>query len=260
MARAILAEGSSGALQIRTAPQWERFEARDPCRGFIGHSTNTQNVENDRGLTKSRMNTPHTANIDAGSHASICNAMQLQCNEMQCSVGQDKLETNTCILAIRCGSLCAFVRVVASAQQKRLLLCGCVPPAVEKMRNMLSSSGDCPFTPFDKRRFEFLGGDAFQYLKKWSLGLGLGAGGPGSQSMRCIGSLRKAEGKTFDVLYAGCSMDPSSDQLKLLPLVRSCGVCGRALHLVQAKDFGLSFFFPPFFSSFFSGCLSRLFS
>ena len=69
VARAILAEGSSGALQIRTAPQWERFEARDPCRGFIGHSTNTRNVENDRGLTKSRMNTPHTANIDAGSHA-----------------------------------------------------------------------------------------------------------------------------------------------------------------------------------------------
>ena len=70
MARAILAEGSSGALQIRTAPQWERFEARDPCRGFIGHSTNTRNVENDRGLTKSRMNTPHTANIDAGSYHS----------------------------------------------------------------------------------------------------------------------------------------------------------------------------------------------
>ena len=68
VARAILAEGSSGALQIRTAPQWERFEARDPCRGFIGHSTNTRNVENDRGLTKSRMNTPHTANIDAGSY------------------------------------------------------------------------------------------------------------------------------------------------------------------------------------------------
>ena len=74
VARAILAEGSSGALQIRTAPQWERFEARDPCRGFIGHSTNTRNVENDRGLTKSRMNTPHTANIDAGSHADSARA------------------------------------------------------------------------------------------------------------------------------------------------------------------------------------------
>ena len=71
MARAILAEGSSGALQIRTAPQWERFEARNPYRGFIGHSTNTRNVENDRGLTKSRMNTPHTANIDAGSYIYI---------------------------------------------------------------------------------------------------------------------------------------------------------------------------------------------
>ena len=71
MARAVLAEGSSGALQIRTAPQWERFEARDPCRGFIGHSTNMRNMENDRGLTKSRMNTPHTANIDAGS-CNVC--------------------------------------------------------------------------------------------------------------------------------------------------------------------------------------------
>ena len=68
VARAILAEDSLGALQIRTAPQWERFEARDPCRGFSGHSTNTRNVENDRGLTKSRMNTPDTANIDAGSY------------------------------------------------------------------------------------------------------------------------------------------------------------------------------------------------
>ena len=78
MARAILAEGSSGALQIRTAPQWERFEARDPCRGFIGHSTNTRNVENDRGLTKSRMNTPHTANIDAGSYLANCALQKLE--------------------------------------------------------------------------------------------------------------------------------------------------------------------------------------
>ena len=29
---------------------------------------------------------------------------------------------------------------------------------------------------------------------------------------------RKAEGKTFDVVYAGCSFDPNTEQLKLLPL------------------------------------------
>ena len=66
LTRAILAEGWLGTL--RTAPQRERFEARDPCRGFIGHCTRARNVENDRGLSRSRMNTPHTANIDAGSY------------------------------------------------------------------------------------------------------------------------------------------------------------------------------------------------
>ena len=69
--RAILAEGWLGTLRIRTAPQRERFEACDPCRGFIGRCTHARNVENDRGLTKSRMNTPHTANIDAGSYIYI---------------------------------------------------------------------------------------------------------------------------------------------------------------------------------------------
>ena len=71
LTRAILAEGWLGTLRIRTAPQRERFEACDPCRGFIGHCAHARNVENDRGLTKSRMNTPHTANIDAGSYIYI---------------------------------------------------------------------------------------------------------------------------------------------------------------------------------------------
>ncbi len=104
VARAILAEGSSGALQIRTAPQWERFEARDPCRGFIGHSTNTRNVENDRGLTKSRMNTPHTANIDAGSYPSIEVAMFRQEPEatlFQLPLTKSRMITRLKVIAIR---------------------------------------------------------------------------------------------------------------------------------------------------------------
>ena len=71
LTRAILAEGWLGTLRICTAPQRERFEARDPCRGFIGHCTHARNVENDRGLTKSRMNTPHTANVDSGSYPRV---------------------------------------------------------------------------------------------------------------------------------------------------------------------------------------------
>ncbi|CAK9024084.1 unnamed protein product [Durusdinium trenchii] len=57
-------------------------------------------------------------------------------------------------------------------------------------RNMLLKDG--PFTPFNEEQFSFLGGDAFEYLKRW-----------------------KAEGKTFDVVYAGCSFDPNTEQLKL---------------------------------------------
>eukprot|EP00913_Durusdinium_trenchii_P023877 g22423.t1 len=56
--------------------------------------------------------------------------------------------------------------------------------------NMLLKDG--PFTPFNEEQFSFLGGDAFEYLKRW-----------------------KAEGKTFDVVYAGCSFDPNTEQLKL---------------------------------------------
>ena len=70
LTRAILAEGWLGTLRIRAAPQRERFEARDPSRGFIGHCTHAQNVKKKTGrtLTTSRMNTPHTANTDAGSY------------------------------------------------------------------------------------------------------------------------------------------------------------------------------------------------
>ena len=57
LTRAILAEGWLGTLRTRTAPQRERFEAREPCRGFIGHCTHARNVVNDRGLTKS---SPHS--------------------------------------------------------------------------------------------------------------------------------------------------------------------------------------------------------
>ena len=39
--RTIPAEGSSGSRQIRTAPQRERFDTRDPRRGFIGLKTNS---------------------------------------------------------------------------------------------------------------------------------------------------------------------------------------------------------------------------
>eukprot|EP00434_Breviolum_minutum_P035021 symbB.v1.2.030996.t1/scaffold3552.1/size55549/2 len=56
--------------------------------------------------------------------------------------------------------------------------------------NMLASDG--PFRPFKQEQFQFLGGDAFMYLQKW-----------------------KDEGKTFDVVYSGCSFDPDTEQLNL---------------------------------------------
>eukprot|EP00930_Biecheleria_cincta_P096189 TRINITY_DN88067_c0_g1_i1.p1 TRINITY_DN88067_c0_g1~~TRINITY_DN88067_c0_g1_i1.p1 ORF type:complete len:361 (+),score=64.15 TRINITY_DN88067_c0_g1_i1:155-1084(+) len=56
----------------------------------------------------------------------------------------------------------------------------------------LLSEGGCPFTPFAKDSFSLLGGDAFDHLLAW-----------------------KEEGKLFDVMYAGCSMDPRTDQLQL---------------------------------------------
>ena len=41
LTRAILAEGSLGALRSRTAPQRERLGTQDPCRGFGGHFTHS---------------------------------------------------------------------------------------------------------------------------------------------------------------------------------------------------------------------------
>ncbi|CAL1126529.1 unnamed protein product, partial [Cladocopium goreaui] len=55
--------------------------------------------------------------------------------------------------------------------------------------NMLKTSG--PFR-FQREQFEFLGGDAFHCLQRW-----------------------KDEGKTFDVVYSGCSFDPDTQQLAL---------------------------------------------
>lgn len=57
--------------------------------------------------------------------------------------------------------------------------------------NLLSKGSGYPFTPFSKDTFTLLGGDAFEYLPAW-----------------------KDEGKLFDVAYAGCSMDPHTDQLR----------------------------------------------
>ena len=107
LTRAILAEGSLGTLRIRTAPQRERLGTQDPCRRFGGHFSNSHGVaaralghaqssqrvcwalyafarrhsesasrratpaEGSSGTVRTRetwrMNTPHTANIDAGS-------------------------------------------------------------------------------------------------------------------------------------------------------------------------------------------------
>jgi len=50
----------------------------------------------------------------------------------------------------------------------------------------------CPFVPFDEESFSLLGGDAFEYIRSW-----------------------EKEEKQFDVLYAGCSMDPGTEQLRL---------------------------------------------
>ncbi|CAE7244868.1 FAL1, partial [Symbiodinium sp. CCMP2592] len=58
--------------------------------------------------------------------------------------------------------------------------------------NMESCDPSCPFSPFDKQRFSLEGGDAFAYLSKW-----------------------KKDGKRFDVVYSGCSMDPRTEQLRL---------------------------------------------
>lgn len=58
--------------------------------------------------------------------------------------------------------------------------------------NLLAGSDSkCPFVPFPEDSFSLIGGDAFERLIAW-----------------------KAEGRMFDVIYAGCSMDPNTDQLR----------------------------------------------
>jgi len=54
------------------------------------------------------------------------------------------------------------------------------------------SASQCPFVPFDKDSFSLLGGDAFEYMLSW-----------------------EKEDEKFDVLYAGCSMDPGTEQLRV---------------------------------------------
>lgn len=58
-------------------------------------------------------------------------------------------------------------------------------------RNLLAQDGACPFVPFAEERFSLLGGDVFDYLAEW-----------------------ERENKVFDVVYAGCSLDPGTDQLR----------------------------------------------
>ena len=115
-----------------------------------------------------------------------------------------------------------------------------------------------------KKRFSFLGGDAFEYLTKWKLGrvprpsmqrfvrgvwcfcpkkleakrgfyfsmtgllislqLVWNISGKKPFSLKDATNrpcLRKNEGQTFDVVYAGCSFDPDTEQLKLLLLGRN---------------------------------------
>lgn len=57
--------------------------------------------------------------------------------------------------------------------------------------NLLARWEDCPFSPFPTERFSLIGGDAFERLPAW-----------------------EKEGKVFDVVYSGCSMDPLTDQLR----------------------------------------------
>jgi len=55
-------------------------------------------------------------------------------------------------------------------------------------KNLLS--GGCPFLPLASESFTLIGGDAFEHLKR--------------------------DGRKYDVVYAGCSLDPSTDQLRIL--------------------------------------------
>eukprot|EP00929_Paragymnodinium_shiwhaense_P079714 TRINITY_DN41551_c0_g1_i2.p1 TRINITY_DN41551_c0_g1~~TRINITY_DN41551_c0_g1_i2.p1 ORF type:complete len:174 (+),score=15.05 TRINITY_DN41551_c0_g1_i2:194-715(+) len=63
-------------------------------------------------------------------------------------------------------------------------------------RNLLGRAGrrqgsDSRYLPFKQGNFELIGGDAFAQLTAW-----------------------QEAGRQFDVVYSGCSMDPSTDQLR----------------------------------------------
>mmetsp|Transcript_40030 Transcript_40030/g.87408 ORF Transcript_40030/g.87408 Transcript_40030/m.87408 type:complete len:320 (-) Transcript_40030:143-1102(-) len=64
-----------------------------------------------------------------------------------------------------------------------------VPVATKNL--LASGTTGCPFVPFPEESFSLLAGDAFEWLARW-----------------------EREGLTFDVLYAGCSLDPETDQLR----------------------------------------------
>jgi len=61
-------------------------------------------------------------------------------------------------------------------------------------RNLLGDPGGstCPHVPFKEESFSLVAGDAFERLMAW-----------------------ENEGRLFDVVYSGCSMDPGTDQLRL---------------------------------------------
>lgn len=57
--------------------------------------------------------------------------------------------------------------------------------------NLLSDASACSFLPFSEESFTLVGGDVFDSIEAW-----------------------EKEGKLFDVMYSGCSMDHQSDQLR----------------------------------------------
>merc|ERR1719336_636236 len=68
-----------------------------------------------------------------------------------------------------------------------------VPVARRDLQSTMGPhGGPVPFGPFAEDSFELVGGDAYERLEAWA-----------------------GEGRNFDVVYSGCSMDPETDQLKL---------------------------------------------
>eukprot|EP00928_Gymnodinium_smaydae_P058568 TRINITY_DN41758_c0_g1_i1.p1 TRINITY_DN41758_c0_g1~~TRINITY_DN41758_c0_g1_i1.p1 ORF type:complete len:334 (+),score=75.23 TRINITY_DN41758_c0_g1_i1:90-1004(+) len=63
--------------------------------------------------------------------------------------------------------------------------------ATDNLLGRSPSARACPFVPFPEESFTFIAGDAFEHLAQ------------------C-----EREGRQFDVMYAGCSMDPTTDQLR----------------------------------------------